>query len=114
MERNLPISIFIKGKAFIQPVIVENDKVLYSVITNLLHPFKDGYLATFDEIESSFNLNDAKVRYFEDKIINTEKVYKGLTPGDSLYLIPETTNYRVMAFSAIDGDTIDLNFIIET
>ena len=29
----------------------------------------------------------------------------------SLYLIPESTNDRIMAFSAINGDTIDLNFI---
>ena len=72
-ERNLPTSIFIKGKAFIQPVIVEDNKVIYSVITNMLHPLKDGYLATFNEIEKNINLNNAKVKYFDDRWITTYK-----------------------------------------
>ena len=111
-KRNLPTSIFIKDQAFMQPIIVKNNEIIYSVFTNLLHPIENGYLATFDEIVESFDLNKAKIKYFGDRIESTKSNLNILAPGDSIYLIPESTNDRIMAFSAIDGDTIDLNFIL--
>jgi hypothetical protein len=112
-ERNLPTSIFIANKVFMQPVIVENNNVLYSVITNLKHPFNGGYLATFNEIERKFDMEQAKISYYLEQNIFHKKVQnKNLNKTDTLlYLIPESTNDRIMAFSAIDGDTVDLNFI---
>jgi DUF4097 and DUF4098 domain-containing protein YvlB len=110
-KRNLPTSIFIKDQAFMQPVIVEKNEIIYSVFTNLLHPIKNGYLATFNEIENNFNLKNAKIKYFGDRVESTNSNFKILAPGDSIYLIPESTNDRIMAFSAINGDTINLDFI---
>ncbi|MCK5032304.1 MAG: hypothetical protein KAS18_01690, partial [Calditrichia bacterium] len=106
IEKNLPTSIFISEEVFIQPVIVHNNEVLYSVITDFRHTFNGGYLATFDEIENKFDLNKSEIRYFgdSDSFINNE--LSKYAPGDSLYLIPESTNKRIMAFN-MNGTLVD-------
>jgi Secretion system C-terminal sorting domain/HYDIN/CFA65/VesB-like, Ig-like domain len=111
-KRKLPTSISLKGQAFIQPVIVKNNEVIYSVITDLLHPLQNGYLATFNEIENKFDLNNANIKYFEDRIRTSKNNNKILAAGDSLYLIPESTNKRVMAFTT-SGVLLDSVFITD-
>jgi len=114
--QNLPVEIYLKDKALMEASAVENGKIVYTVITNFLHPFSDGYCAFYEDIASSFDLSKARITYSSGKSIdNTGEVLsfrKGNTIG-MVYLIPCMTTSRrsVFAFDYNTGDLVDSAFI---
>jgi len=111
-QMNLPVNIYIPNKAIMYPIAVQDKNIIYAVITNFLHPLKEGYLSTFKEIENSFNLNEAKITYSNDK--DNRRVIKTTPPlflPDSLHLIVDSTNDRVMAFDTFSGDSLYADII---
>lgn len=110
---NLPTSVYIPGKAFIEAKDIENGKIVYSVITNFPNPHIGGYTAFYDEILSSFNISKARIRYFDGRVIdNSGEVLKlNKQSSTKLLLIPDWTFDRVMAFDFYTGDLVDTAFI---
>lgn len=111
-----PVEIYLPKQALIEAVAVENDRVVYSVITNFLHPLKDGYCAYFDEIEKKFNLSKAKITYADGNIADNSGerlVVKPRVKGNKLLLIPSPTTSRrnVFAFDFTTGDLVDTAFV---
>lgn len=93
---------------------VEEGVPVYAVITNLAHPFEGGYTAFYDQIRNQFDLSNARIHYGTKKTINPELGFpgeRGVATGDSLLLIPDWTNDRVMAFDYATGDLVDADFI---
>ena len=49
-KQNLPVSVYIPGKVFIEAKDVEHGKVVYSVITNFARPEIGGFTAFYEDI----------------------------------------------------------------
>lgn len=62
-KMNLPTSIYLPCKAFIEAKDIEDGKVVYSVITNFAKPEIGGYTAFYDDITSAHDLTKSKIRY---------------------------------------------------
>ena len=110
---NLPVEILIKDVAFIVAKDIENGKVVYAVMTNFLHPSKDGYTAFYEDIEKKFDFSKARIRYGDGTEINNSGINVTISPRIStkLYMVPDWTADRVMAFDFNTGDLVDPNFI---
>ncbi len=112
-EQKLPINIYIKDKAFIEARFVENGKIVYTVITNFLHPFKDGFNAFYEDIVQKFDLSKARINYGNGIVIDNtgEKIILHPRTSNKLLMIPDWTYDRVYAFDYNTGDLVDTAFI---
>ena len=113
---NLPVEIYIPGKAMIQAVSIENGKVVYAVSTDLLNPLKSGYCDFYDNIINKFDLSKARLSYVSGEcrdFTNETLNIKNKALYSKLYLIPCMTISRrnVFAFDYITGDLVDTAFI---
>jgi hypothetical protein len=113
-KANLPISIYIPNKAFIEAKDIEDGKVVYSVITNFAHPEKGGYTAFFDEVSKKFDLSKAKIQYSNGYVVDNSgesiKLNNQSQPTKIL-LVPDWTLDRVLAFDYETGNLVDTAFI---
>lgn len=113
IQEKLPINIYIKDKALIEARYVEDGKIVYTVITNFLHPFKDGFTAYYEDISDKFDLSVARINYGNGNVVdNTGEPIK-LHPRTSnkLLMIPDWTYDRVYAFDYNTGNLVDTAFI---
>ena len=113
-KANLPISIYIPNKAFIEAKDIENGKVVYSVITNFAHPEEGGYTAFFDEVSEKFDLSKARIHYSNGSMIdNSGETIKlnNQTQPTKILLVPDWTLDRVLAFDYETGNLVDTAFI---
>lgn len=115
MQQKLPISIFKQGELWIEAIGVKNNIVLYSVCKDMLHPDKSSYIASYQEVVNTYSLENAAFNFGN---INTNsppvEIKTKVKKGTPLYLIPESTNDRVMAFDVNSGDLVDMDFILPT
>ena len=113
-KANLPISIYIPNKAFIEAKDIEDGKVVYSVITNFAHPEKGGYTAFFDEVSKKFDLSKARIQYSNGYVVDNSgesiKLNNQSQPTKIL-LVPDWTLDRVLAFDYETGNLVDTAFI---
>lgn len=112
----LPLSIYLPEGIFIDALGIENGKPVYSVATNLLHPFENGQAVFFDEIAANYDLSKARVNYGKGNIINPTLGYPTVssspsTDAVSFLMIPDWTADKVMSFNSFNGDLINANFI---
>jgi len=115
-NQNLPVEVYMKDKALIEAASVENGKVVYTVITNFLHPFSGGYCAFYEDIAGDYDLTKARLTYASGKCTdNTGEVLNFSTRKTigMVYLIPCMTSSRrnVFAFDYNTGDLVDTAFI---
>lgn len=112
-KQNLPVSVYIPNKVFIEAKDIENGKIVYSVIINFAKPDIGGYTAFYEEIIASFDLSTARLRYSNGIVVdNTNEVITLKRSSSSkLLLIPDWTYDRVMAFDYFTGDLVDTAFI---
>jgi Secretion system C-terminal sorting domain len=113
ISKGLPYNIYIKDKAMIEAISVDNGNVVYSVITDFLNPYNGSYCTSFDEIQKSFDFSKARIMYGNKTIDNTgdQIVLNKRTTGSKLYLIPCATRKNVWAFDFTTGDLVDTAFI---
>lgn len=115
-QLNIPLRIFTIDKVFIFAATIEDQKVVYAVITDILHPDRFGYAAFWDEILAVIDFNKARIDYGGGNIIDNTGGMFDLKPTkkttiQNLLLIPEWTYDKVMAFDAMTGDLIDTAYI---
>jgi hypothetical protein len=114
-QQGLPYNIYIKNTAMIEAVAIENGNVIYSVITDFLHPFSGSYCAYYKDIRSTFNFSKARVTYGDRTIDNTgeQLIINPRKTSGMLYLIPCFTTARrnVWAFDYETGDLVDSAFV---
>nr|NIT55925.1 hypothetical protein [Fodinibius sp.]NIY24509.1 hypothetical protein [Fodinibius sp.] len=116
MEKDLPLSIYFQEGILIDVLSVEHGKPVYGIIHNFAHPFDNGEAAFYEEISNRFNVSNARVYYGRGKPSNPDLGLSSnesprIQPGDTLLLIPESSNDRVMLFDKASGDLIDNAFI---
>lgn len=112
----LPLSIYLPEGIFIEALAIENGKPVYSLVTNLLHPFENGQAVFFDEVFANYDLSKARVNYGKGNITNPTLGYPASssslnTDAVSFLMIPDWTADKVMSFSVVNGDLINANFI---
>jgi len=109
-----PTTIYLPEGVMIDVLGLEKGIPVYAVMTNIAHPFEGGYAAFYDHIESQFDLSNARIHYGTKKVINPDLGFpseRAVAQGDSLLLIPDWSNDRVMAFDYATGDLFDADFV---
>jgi hypothetical protein len=110
----LPWSIYLKEGIFIETLTVENNKPVYLVITDMLNPYIGGYTAFFDEIQSQFDLNNARIHYSKTNVLNPHLGFPANLAENTaanFLLFVESTGDRVITLDINTGDPINMNFI---
>jgi hypothetical protein len=111
-----PVIIYLKEKILIEAKGIENGKVVYTVITNFFHPEINGSTLFFDEVSSKFNLNKARLVYFNGRVIdNTGEKYElkiSHKPlAGEMLLVLDSQGKRVIGLDPQTGDIVDTAFI---
>ncbi len=114
IKNNLPLSIYLPEKIFIEALGVENEKPVYAVIINLLNPYNGGSTSFYEEIAAKYDLTSARINYGDGKIINPTLGYPEIiysSEAVSLLLFSESTNDKVWSINSTTGDVINPDYI---
>lgn len=111
-----PFSIYLEEGIFIEAKGVENNKPVYAVIKNLLHPHENSVVMFYEEVAASFNMENARINFGNVIILNPEL---GFTAGNTItenrnanyILVVESSLNRVMLLDFNSGDLVDAEFI---
>jgi len=113
---DIPYAIYLQEGIFIDALGVENGQPVYAVYYNLSDPSRKGETAFFNNIQSDFELSNARMHYASGNVVNPNLGISEVDPDAagrvvSFLMIPESINKRVMAFDATTGNLIDVDFI---
>ncbi len=111
---DLPHTIYLPEGVFIEAKGLENNQVVYSIVNDLLHPFNNGEVAFWEEINARFDLSEARVHWSNKPTQNPMLGYNYAeqeNPVVSFVIGPESTNDAVMSFNYNDGSLISAAFI---
>ena len=117
IQLNQPLSIYLPEGIFIETRLIEKNKPVYLVITDLQNPYNGGKLMFYDEIVATYDLSDARINYGNGIIVNEQL---GIPQGDleafnlapSFLMFMESTNNKVMAIDMVTGDVLNPNFTL--
>jgi len=110
-KQGLPLQILFPDRTLMYPAVVENDVVIYAVITNFANPLEGGALATFSEIEKTYDLTNASLFYGNEKSFQQQATRNLSSYSSDVVLVTDWTKDRVLAFDAETGDLVDSMFI---
>jgi hypothetical protein len=111
---DLPHSIYLPEGIFIEAKGIENDKVVYSIINDLLNPYNNGETAYWEEIRARYDLSTARIHWTDKPVQNPRLGYNfGTQSGREITLVigPESTNDAVLSFSYFDGSLLNASYI---
>ncbi|MEJ5261841.1 MAG: T9SS type A sorting domain-containing protein [Ignavibacterium sp.] len=114
----IPHSVYIPEGIFIEARAVQNNKVLYAVIKDMLNIYKNAEVLTWEQIQAKYELSNARIHYVKQPTINPTLGYnvsvrpEGTTTSQYL-LIPDWTADAVMLFDAATGDLLNASFIVD-
>lgn len=111
---DIPHTIYLPEGIFIEAKGVENNNVVYTIINDLLHPFNNGEVAFWEEIEARFDLSKARIHWTKKPTQNPNLGYnlsEQENPVPSFVMVLESTNDAVMTFNYNDGTLIETAFI---
>ena len=118
-QLDIPHTIYLPEGIFIEARGIENGKVVYAVMYNIVDIYDGGVSAYWDQIASQYDLSSARQHFTNRETINPTVGYpsdyneneltRELAP--TFLMIPESTNDRVMSFNVATGDLMNTNFI---
>jgi hypothetical protein len=111
---DLPHTIYMPEGIFIEAKGIENNKVVYTIINDLLHPFNNGEVTFWEEISARFDLSRARVHWTNKPTQNPTLGYNFVEQNNmavSFVMGPESTNDAVMTFNYNDGSLINAAYI---
>jgi hypothetical protein len=111
---DLPHTIYLPEGVFIEAKGIENNQVVYTIINDLLHPFNQGEVAFWGEVDARFDLSEARVHWSGKPTQNPELGYNITEPENmavSFIMVLESTNDAVMTFNYNTGALINTAFI---
>ncbi|WP_348342550.1 T9SS type A sorting domain-containing protein [Ignavibacterium sp.] len=114
----IPHSIYLPQGIFIEARAVQNDRVVYAVINNLLDIYDNAEVLTWQQIQNRFDLSVARLNYVKKATQNPTLGYNITirpegTQSSQYLLIPDWTADAVMLFDATTGDLLNQSFIID-
>jgi hypothetical protein len=110
----LPHTIYSAEGFFIEAKGIENNKVVYSIIKDMLHPFNNGEVAFWEEISARFDFTKARIHWTNRPTQNPELGYEITqqnNPVASFIMVLESTTDAVMTFNYNDGTLINAAYI---
>jgi hypothetical protein len=107
VNQELPISIKLPHGILIDVLKEENGTILYSVIKNVLHPFSDGEILTYNQIAERYDLSNAEINWGKH---SGEPIEQNRS-DTKLLLVPDWTNDNVSSFDPLTGALINVNYI---
>jgi hypothetical protein len=110
----LPHTIYSLEGLFIEAKGIENNKVVYTIIKDMQHPFNNGEVAFWEEISTRFDLTKARVHWANKPTQNPGLGYEITqqnNPVASFIMVLESTNDAVMTFNYNDGTLINPAYI---
>ncbi|MBE0570216.1 MAG: hypothetical protein IH618_01615, partial [Ignavibacteriaceae bacterium] len=111
---DLPHTIYLPEGVFIEAKGIENNQVVYSIVNDLLQPFKNGEVAFWEEIDARFDLSEARVHWSNKPTQNPTLGYNFVEQENmavSFVMGPESTTDAVMSFNYNDGSLINAAYI---
>jgi hypothetical protein len=111
---NLPVAIYLPEGIYIEAMGVEDGKTVYAIMKDLLNPYNGGETAFFEEIESRYNLSQARVTYSNGYTTNKDLGYptsQGTGRETSFLMFLENTNKRVIAIDRFTGNVLNNNLV---
>jgi hypothetical protein len=116
LYEEIPISIYLEEGIFIEAKGVEKNKPVYAVIKNLLHPYENSDVMFYEEVLSSFNLENARINYGSGIIVNPDVGKPVRNPSTAnrtinYLLVSESSNNSVMLLDFATGDLVMPDFI---
>ena len=114
-KQGLPHTIYTDNGIFIEARGVQNDKVVYAVVSNIADPINSGSVATWESIQSQYNLDKARMHYYSRETQNPTLGYPAIqnTEAITYLMVIESTNDKVMLFNPNNGDLMDADFIVD-
>lgn len=114
--QQIPHSIYLPEGIFIEARAVQNNRVIYAVIKNLLDIYANSEVLSWEQILSRYDLSTSRMHYGKKPTTNPTLGYPNprtydLTNGKYL-LIPDWTGDKVLKLDPNTGDLIDANFIV--
>ncbi len=115
-EYTIPHTIYLPSGIFIEARAISNKKILFAVMKNPIDIYDNAEVLTWEQIQSRYNLSDARMHFTKQPTINPHLGYPTthsteVTNGKYL-LIPEWTNDRVIKLNPVTGDVINESFIV--
>lgn len=117
-QLDIPHTIYLPEGVFIEARGIENGKVVYAVIHNIVDIYDGGVTAYWEQIVSQYDLSGARQHFINGETINPTVGYPSEYEGGvnkelaaTFLMIPESTNDRVMSFNVANGDLMNTNFI---
>ena len=111
---NLPHSVYLPEGIFIEAKGVENNRVVYTIINDLLHPFNKGEVSFWEEIDARFDLSKARVHWSGRPTQNPDlglNISGQYNPTVSFVMVAQSTSNQVMTFNYSDGTLINNAYI---
>jgi hypothetical protein len=112
----IPHSIYLPEGIFIEARAVQNNRVLYAVIKNLLNIYDNAEVLSWEQIQSKYELSNARMHYLKQPTKNPTLGYPEPKPSELLagkyLLIPDWTADKVLKLDPNTGDVIDANYIV--
>lgn len=109
---NIPIKIILDERSFIEILRIKNGTIQYCLINNFAQPLEGAELLTYSQIATRFDLSKAIVIYGNSGAMKepTYQYPNGRTPS-KLFLVPDWTADKVLAFDFQTGNIVNENFI---
>ncbi len=116
-QLDIPHSIYLPQGIFMEARAIQNDRVVFAVINNLLDIYDNAEVLTWQQIQSRFDLSSARLNYVKKATQNPELGYNVSarpegTTGSKYLLIPDWTADKVLKLDPNTGNLIDANFIV--
>jgi hypothetical protein len=114
--QNIPHTIYIEEGVFIEARGVENGKVVYAIYNNLVNIYDNGETAFWEEINSRYDLSNARLHYVIHPTLNPTLGFPEQQDNQLLtkmLLVTDWTSNGVMTFDATTGDLLNASFIVD-
>lgn len=115
--RDIPHSIYLPEGIFIEAKGIENGKVVYAIYNDLIDIYNNGETAFWEEIQSRYNLSEARLHYVnrptQNPTLGLPEESEDATLLTTMLLVPDWTNDGVSTYNATTGDLINLTFITD-
>ncbi len=114
----IPHSIYLPEGIFMEARAVQNNKVIFAVMRNILDIYDNAQVLTWEQIQNQYNLSSARLNYVKKATQNPSLGYNITTQPEgtqsSQYLlIPDWTADAVLLLDAVTGDLLNQSFIVD-
>lgn len=112
-----PFEIYTTDGIYIISLDVQNGKVVYGVIHDVLNPYNGAELLFYEDVVSRFNLEGARKHFADGTVTNPMLGYSEFTLSegnpDQFIMIVHSTDNTVITFDPVNGNIIDPAYIVD-